>query len=384
MPGSYKSKSFILMLINYIGIATAFADHDFYIQKLDGFSKSQDPELINGTVANEVFSYDIGNSFTHLINATTFFKYYATIDLFRFPNGIFSDESDRLLVKTQEVLLKSDLAHIVNDDLQRFTDSDMNLTGELTISEFNTFDGYNVLYWTGNEVTQTGTPRKLYSFHVQGPKLFESTSFTQESYTTWIHAHFYFESENGTLTLQEARSIVESVKFLESTNLPFEPEEREGTAASFPLYSKDPQWYESTWFGNYYDTTTGWIYHEFLDWIYTEGSKGNGIWFWHENLGWFWTKDGIYPYIYSQLVENWFYLGLNSTKPKKYYSFANLTWLDLSSVNLEVQLDALINQNSGNSSPNDIKREAIKIVAESKLSEEEKSRKISSIILYGL
>ena len=60
----------------------------------------------------------------------------------------------------------------------------MNLTGELTISEFNTFDGYNVLYWTGNEVTQTGTPRKLYSFHVQGPKLFESTSFTQESYTT--------------------------------------------------------------------------------------------------------------------------------------------------------------------------------------------------------
>ena len=79
-----------------------------------------------------------------------------------------------------------------------------------------------------------------------------------------------------------------------------------------------------------------------------------------------------------------FIFDLNSINPKRYYNFAILAWVDLSTVNLEVQLDALKNQNSGNSSPNDIKRAAIKIVANSKLSEEQKRMKISSIILHGL
>ena len=67
MPSSLKSRFAIAMLIYLVGSATAYGDHDHYIQKLDGFSKSQDPELVNGVVANEVFSYEIGNSFTNIM-----------------------------------------------------------------------------------------------------------------------------------------------------------------------------------------------------------------------------------------------------------------------------------------------------------------------------
>ena len=72
MPSSLKSCFAFAMPLYFVGIATAYGDHDHYIQKLDGFSKSQDPELANGLVSNEVFSYEIGSSFTYLINATTF------------------------------------------------------------------------------------------------------------------------------------------------------------------------------------------------------------------------------------------------------------------------------------------------------------------------
>ena len=100
------------------------------------------------------------------------------------------------------------------------------------------------------------------------------------------------------MTFQEARKIIESIEFLDSMNIPFDLEEKSNVTANFPFF-KDPRWYESTWFGNYYDSTKGWLFHEYLGWIYTEGAVEGGV-VWHDNIGWFWTKDGTYPYLYSQ------------------------------------------------------------------------------------
>ena len=66
------------------------------------------------------------------------------------------------------------------------------------------------------------------------------------------------------------KEIVDSIQFSDSTEYCFEPDENAFTAVN--LFSKIPQWYKSQWFGNYYDSTKGWIYHEYFGWIYSEGA----------------------------------------------------------------------------------------------------------------
>ena len=227
-------------------------------------------------------------------HASTSFKYYTNIEMIDFPNGIFAEENDRLIIKTQEILLENDLPGLLNDDLYEFTNNDLNFTEEIRVSEFNSIHNYNVLYWEGTRIVDEELNQNIYSFHVRGPMIHEGTTFSEENYVTWVHVHIFFESNNGNITFNKAAEIVESIKFLDTMNKDFDIEEKTN-AANFPLYSKEPQWYESTWFGNYYDSTKGWLYHEFLGWVYTEGATGDGQWLWHENLGWFWTKQGTYP-----------------------------------------------------------------------------------------
>ena len=384
MPGSRQSSFALLITLHFCGVATAFGQHDNYVQKLNEFSKSPDPELTDGILSNEVFSLEIGSSFSDILHASTSFKYYTTIDMVRLPNGIFAPESDRLVIKTQEVLLENGLAQMVNDDLHNFSNDSVKLTGEIEISEFRVGNDYDVLFWEGTQETSSNTNRKLYSFHLRGPKIYEGTSFSNENYVTWLHIHFFFESENGTMTFQEARKIIESIEFLDSMNIPFDLEEKSNVTATFPLFSKDPRWYESTWFGNYYDSTKGWLFHEYLGWIYTEGAVEGGVWFWHDNIGWFWTKDGTYPYLYSQYSSDWLFLDLNSLDPKRYYNFAISEWVNLSQPNIDVQLAALFRNNSGTTNPRGLKRQAIQIISESDIPEEEANKRIAKIILYGL
>ena len=384
MPGSKISKFALHISIHVCGIIVSFADHDEYLQRLDAFATSPDPKIENGILSNEVFAIDVNGSFEFSTHSSTFFKYYSIIELLRYPNGIFGDEIDHLLISTQEVLLSDNLQHIVNDDLYNFTDDDMNLTGELLISEFTSTHGYDVLFWEAKQVSSSSTLRSIYKFHLQGPKVLQSTSFAMDPYQTWLHVSFLFESDNGTMTIDEARKIVNSLQFTESTNIPFEPTEKGAVAVSFPINSKVPQWYTSKWFGAYYDSTEGWIFHEFLGWIYTLGSTGNGVWFWHVNIGWFWTVEETYPYIYSDLKNNWLFLDIQSEgEQKRYYDFSIQSWQLLSEPNIDVQLNDQ-QQSSFTSNPRDQKKQAVSIIANSNIPEEEAKSRISQIILFGL
>ena len=104
----------------------------------------------------------------------------------------------------------------------------------------------------------------------------------------------------------------------------------------------------------------------------------------HDNIGWFWTKDGTYPYLYSQYSSDWLFLDLNSLDPKRYYNFAISEWENLSRPNVDVQLAALMRNNSGTTNPRGLKRQAIQLISESDISEEEANKRIAKIILYGL
>ena len=182
------------------------------------FTNSPDPVFEDGIAYNEVFSIDLNNSFEEMIQSSTFFKYSAVLDFVNYPDGKFGDSMDRLFVSTQEIQIDDDLAHIVNDDLNNFTNDDMNLT-ELTISEFRTSNGYDVLFWTAKQTSLSSSLRDIYKFHIRGPKVLQSTSLNSNPYSTWLHVSLLFESENGEMTIEKAREIVDSVQFSDSTNV---------------------------------------------------------------------------------------------------------------------------------------------------------------------
>ena len=384
MPSSPKPNLAFIITLQICGVATASAQHDNYQSKLDELAKSPDPELSDGLLFNEVFSVEINDAFTDIRHASTSFKYYANVEMIDFPNGIFAEENDRLIIKTQEILLENDLPALLNDDLYEFTNNDLNFTEEIRVSEFSTIHNYNVLFWEGTRIVDEFLNQNIYSFHIRGPMIYEGTTFSEENYATWIHVHIFFESNNGKISFTKAREIVESIKFLDSMNKDFEIEEKTNVTANFPLYSKEPQWYESTWFGNYYDSTKGWLYHDYLGWVYTEGSSTSGHWLWHENLGWFWTRQGVYPYLYSTYESDWLYLNLAALNPKKYFSFAWSEWVNLTDPNIEIRLDQLKRSNTGSNNPRDLKRDAIQIISSANIPEEEANKRISKIILYGL
>ena len=53
-------------------------------------------------------------------------------------------------------------------------------------------------------------------------------------------------------------------------------------------------WYQSDWFGSFYDAGDGWIFHEKLEWLYTQGDLAGNFWFYHSTYGWIWTGSSLY------------------------------------------------------------------------------------------
>ena len=88
-------------------------------------------------------------------------------------------------------------------------------------------------------------------------------------------------------------------------------------------------WFESSWFGIFWQSSIVWIYHKELDWLYVSGNPSDGIWFWSESDGgWQWTSPTIFPFIWSHYEQDWLYLNSNagdnpliySYKQKKFFS----------------------------------------------------------------
>ena len=319
-----------------------------------------------------------------MIQSSTFFKYYAVLDFVNYPDGIFGDSMDRLFVSTQEIQIDDNLEHIINDDLYNFTNDDMNLTGELFIDEFRTSNGYDVLYWEAKQTSLTSSLRNIYKFHLRGPKVLQSTSLNSDPYSTWLHVSLLFESENGEMTIEKAKEIVDSVQFSDSTNVPFEPDDKGFVAVNLLTSQKVPQWYNSKWLGTYYDSTQGWIYHNYLEWVYSTGAAGDGLWLWHENIGWMWTQDGTYPYLYSYINEHWIYLDLATQADKRFYDFSLEAWKLLSEQNLDVQLHEVSQKSSYVSTPQNDEKQAVDVIVNSNIPVDEARARISEIILFGL
>ena len=137
--------------------------------------------------------------------------------------------------------------------------------------------------------------------------------------------------------------------------------------------------------GNYYDSTKGWIYHEYLEWVYSKSGVANdGLWLWHQNIGWMWTQSGTYPYLYSYLKEDWIFLDLKSVISKRFYDFSLEQWTPLSKENFYVELNQMSQQKGATSTPRGQEQNAVNLIANSNIPIDEARKRISEIILFGL
>ena len=67
-------------------------------------------------------------------------------------------------------------------------------------------------------------------------------------------------------------------------------------------------WRESSWFGTYLpNPENDWVYHLQLGWIFVRTDGEQGIWLWMPQEKWLWTKEGVWPFLWSDTGGGWLY-----------------------------------------------------------------------------
>ena len=96
-------------------------------------------------------------------------------------------------------------------------------------------------------------------------------------------------------------------------------------------------WWQSDWFGTYWNVNGTWLYHTTLGWLHIPSSQQNEsetIWAWIDKLeSWCWTGKGMYPHLFHDQLNAWSWIDLNQSSPTQIILFQfnsdgmNGTWL---------------------------------------------------------
>jgi len=86
-------------------------------------------------------------------------------------------------------------------------------------------------------------------------------------------------------------------------------------------------WRGLDWFGFYYDTANGWIYHPGHGWLFKESDDEWSTWLYDETLGWLWTNAYAYPFLYSSTASDWLYYQSGEDGVRWFYRYKdNAGW----------------------------------------------------------
>ena len=66
-------------------------------------------------------------------------------------------------------------------------------------------------------------------------------------------------------------------------------------------------WHSLDWFGYYYATTAGWLYHLNHGWIYPVVTSFESVWFYSPTHDWLWTTRSAYPWTWFHTGQSWKY-----------------------------------------------------------------------------
>jgi len=90
-----------------------------------------------------------------------------------------------------------------------------------------------------------------------------------------------------------------------------------GAPRKFTVEKSQDWWYgaeeldvgwKSNWIGVFLPQPNGWAYHTELGWAFVSPDGSGGLWLWDEGNGWHWTREGIWPFLWSNNTADWLYL----------------------------------------------------------------------------
>lgn len=99
------------------------------------------------------------------------------------------------------------------------------------------------------------------------------------------------------------------MKFLKLSLLLFACTLNGNTSNSLPnaSYLGHSNWYESSWFGVFFETQNSWVYHNNLEWLFLHPSDSKSFWMYSPSLRWMWINEDYYPWIYLNQTSKWTY-----------------------------------------------------------------------------
>jgi uncharacterized repeat protein (TIGR02543 family) len=89
-------------------------------------------------------------------------------------------------------------------------------------------------------------------------------------------------------------------------------------------------WYDSSWFGVFFQSDNGWVYHLEFGWIFPIINQSQNLWFWSQKLGWIWAGEETYSeqYLWSESIQNWIFWENNDLGSIRYFDYSNDQWVD--------------------------------------------------------
>ena len=184
--------------------------------------------------------------------------------------------------------------------------------------------------------------------------------------------HGPMQNGNFETALAIAKSLDQSVK---NPHTPWFAEHSNALSPQ-PLlqYKIAEDWFSAHWFGEFFDTDSGWIFHYDLGWLFSENSGEEGDWYWSKNKGWILKESSLL------LLHN---------KRRIFYDSNNLLTYDYSTRQWTLWDDLIRVQIEGKEAraSNRICRQygsVIENILNSNLSDDEKIDGIADMILFGI
>ena len=89
-------------------------------------------------------------------------------------------------------------------------------------------------------------------------------------------------------------------------------------------------WYDSSWFGVFFQSDNGWVYHLEFGWIFPIINQSENLWFWSQKLGWIWADEETFPeqYLWSEAIQNWIFWENNDFDSIRYFDFSSDQWVE--------------------------------------------------------
>ena len=90
-----------------------------------------------------------------------------------------------------------------------------------------------------------------------------------------------------------------------------------------------PDWYDSSWFGSFFQNEGGWAYQMEFGWIFPIVQDSENIWFWSEELGWIWANLETFSqkFLWIQEDENWIYWDNTNPATIRYFNYSTAEWI---------------------------------------------------------